>query len=210
MKKNTAYTPYRFLLLLTIAVVIWWLFLNIRGHTLTFALGALTAGILVVGFRRKLLEMVKKAITWRYFPVVMWTIIGLAITSRLLLALLPHAPLSDMKAVFDVASSLAQGENPLYGLEYFARFPYLTLYPSLLAFFFRLFGANHFSVILFNTILYMLNASVIFLLLKNWTKSRKLALLGSTLYLANPLLIFATSSSYAPPLTVVFLITTLY
>lgn len=99
----------------------------------------------------------------------------------------PTEPLSDTGIHWEVSRELARGE-PMQGdtAMYEAFFPHLMAYSVTLSLFMRIFGQNLFAILISNLLFDLVSMLCLYLLLRSW-KSQRAAMIGSIIWLINPI-----------------------
>jgi hypothetical protein len=152
--------------------------------------------------RKKIREL------WNKIPreiqiIMMVVLIIIGIIARIMLLYANYKPPeSDYETFYNNAVAFSQSGHISY-TRYYAIFPYLTPYSSVLGLFFRFFGTKYSNVVIFNIIIDVLSAVVLFFTFRK-KHNLKRSLILPAIWLINPISIIWCA--FVSPITIVNLL----
>lgn len=142
---------------------------------------------LFIIYRKKILNFINKKSKLLF--IISIILIVLSIVLRFTFLSLNYIPLSDPSSFFYNALYIANS-NVLENPNYVAFYPFLFGYAYILGLFMKVFGTTIFSIILLNTLIDIIGTFLLYLLIKNLTKNKKVAYITSFIYIMNPINFF--------------------
>lgn len=162
------------------ALIIWLIianFLNIKDQ---YFLTPITVFIILCAIFFIPKNLREKIFSWlknhqKIVKIMCLILVVFAIIARFLFLTFEfHAvPPSDSGVFFETAKNIAAKNSLGESAQYTATFPYLFAYETLLGGAMKIFGSGVFSVIILNTLIDIFSAILLFILVKNLTKSQK-------------------------------------
>lgn len=201
--KKVAYYIYRFVLCCTFVVLGWANLLYINEGIrlpLLVLLGIFVFGIIIFilhfRYRHQVMALLKtkfpRVNVDNFLKICFIIAIIIGIFSRVGFVFInkaysPAEPLSDTGIHWEVARGLADNQ-PMQGdtAIYEAFFPHLMAYSITLSLFMRIVGQNVFAIVISNLIFDLISVVCIYLFLHSW-KNKRTAIIGSIIWLINPI-----------------------